>query len=148
VARSDGRGYEPNAYTADFIGVVPAEAPQLLVAIVVMRPDIDRRWGGDTAASCFSRIVSKILSATRLLDYRRPVVASTSEDPSSHALTMPRLVGLPLTRVREFLHRTGCQLVNDAPTPSSRVVAQMPPAGSRIMPGGSVRVAWTRGGEQ
>ncbi len=146
IARSDGKGYEPNAYMADFIGVVPAEAPQLLVAIVVQRPKVERRWGGDTAAGCFSRVVSKVLSATRLLDYRRPLLATSEEEESGKTVEMPELFGLSLQKVRESLGRTGCRLLNEAPSADARVVGQMPQAGSPILPGGVVRVAWTQGG--
>ncbi len=148
IARSDGRGYEPNAYMADFIGVVPAEAPQLLVVIVVQRPSVERRWGGDTAAACFSRVVSKVLSATRLLDYRRSVVASVDEQAPESSAAMPELIGLSKQRVREFLDRAGCRLLNDAPSPDSRVVGQMPQPGSPVLPGGVVRVAWSQGSGQ
>jgi hypothetical protein len=131
---------------ADFIGVVPAEAPQLLVAIVVQRPKVERRWGGDTAASCFSRVVSKVLSATRLLDYQRPVLAKAEEEGTDQTSQMPELFGLSLQSVRESLNRAGCKLLNEAPSADARVVGQMPQAGSPILPGGVVRVAWSQGG--
>jgi hypothetical protein len=147
VALEGGTGYAEGLYIANFIGAAPIEEPQLLVAVVVHQPEVERRWGGDTAASCFSRIVAKILSATRLLEHRVPIVQDHEHERIAR-IEVPRLVGLTAEKASERLQRAGCVLANAAPEPGARVVGQMPTAGSRVRSGGSIRVAWSRGGAE
>ncbi len=140
--------YSDSVYIANFIGVAPADEPQLLVAIVVNQPEVARRWGGDTAAACFSRVVSKILSATRLLEHRQRIVQGSEAREATSVSEVPRLVGLSADKALEQLQRAGCALANSAPDANARVVGQMPTPGSRITQGGLVRVAWSRGGAE
>jgi cell division protein FtsI/penicillin-binding protein 2 len=148
VALEGSKGYADSVYIANFIGFAPAEDPQLLVAIVVNRPSIDRRWGGDTAAGCFSRVVGKVLSATRLLEHRQQQVAQELPSPRPENAEVPKLVGLSVEKAMEQLRRSGCELANEAPNAGSRVVGQMPTPGCLVKSGERVRVAWSRGGDQ
>ena len=143
VARTDGRGYEKDVYTANFIGVAPALDPQLLVAIVVKRPEVKRRWGGDTAAACFSRVVSKILSETRLLEPDHPLLLASSPESVGSKVRIPSLVGMSAEKAQRRLEDQGCRLANEAPSPACRVIGQMPRPGTRFSRGGVVRVAWS-----
>ncbi len=144
VARTDGRGYEKDAYTANFIGVVPALSPQLLVGIVVRRPSVQRRWGGDTAARCFSRVVSKILSGTRLLEPGTSDAAASMAAGRIAQVEAPRLVGLRADEAQRRIAERGCRLANEAPTASARVVGQVPAAGVQLARGATVHVVWSR----
>jgi len=53
LARSDGRGYEPNAYVASFICGAPAANPRVVVLVSIRRPNVKLRKGytGGTVAS-------------------------------------------------------------------------------------------------
>jgi cell division protein FtsI (penicillin-binding protein 3) len=56
-------GYEPRAYTGSFIGAAPAEDPQLVVVMMIHRPDADRGYyGGLVAAPGVRRILGRTLS--------------------------------------------------------------------------------------
>ena len=59
-AAADGTGYEDNQYIVSFIGFLPAERPELLVLVVVDRPQREK-WGGHVAAPVFKRITERIL---------------------------------------------------------------------------------------
>lgn len=50
------KGYAVNKYVANFVGFVPAEAPQLLVAVVVDEPQKGLHFGGVAAAPIFKEI--------------------------------------------------------------------------------------------
>lgn len=39
LARSDGRGYEPNAYVASFVAGAPAEDPEVVVLVSIYKPN-------------------------------------------------------------------------------------------------------------
>ncbi|MDR7564394.1 MAG: penicillin-binding protein 2 [Armatimonadota bacterium] len=53
-------GYEPGRYVASFVGVVPADRPQLAIVVVVDEPR-GAYFGGVVAAPVFSRIASQAL---------------------------------------------------------------------------------------
>lgn len=50
------------SYLSAFVGMVPAEDPALVVAVVIDGPDFEYRWGSASAAPAFSRMVGRILS--------------------------------------------------------------------------------------
>ncbi len=59
--RDDGRGYEANAYTASFVGLFPAEDPQLV--ILVKLDDPKGAYGGVTAAPVTKAVLAAAIAA-------------------------------------------------------------------------------------
>lgn len=53
---------DDGGYLSAFVGMVPAENPSLVVAVVVDGPDYAYRWGSMAAAPAFSAMVSRMLS--------------------------------------------------------------------------------------
>jgi cell division protein FtsI (penicillin-binding protein 3) len=49
-------------YTASFIGMAPAEDPQLVVAVIVQHPDLAHHYGGVAAAPVFSDVMGYALA--------------------------------------------------------------------------------------
>jgi len=66
IARPGGGGYEPGAYVAAFVGIVPADAPRFVVAVVVRRPGGRSHYGGVVAAPAVARMAERILSMHRV----------------------------------------------------------------------------------
>ncbi len=62
VAREDGRGYEPGAYTAVFVGIAPANAPRYVVGMVVRKPKGGAYYGGVVSAPYVANICERTLS--------------------------------------------------------------------------------------
>lgn len=60
VARTDGRGYDPGAFIASFMGFAPASRPRLVIAVAVNRPK-GSHWGATVAAPVFQEIGEKAL---------------------------------------------------------------------------------------
>jgi cell division protein FtsI (penicillin-binding protein 3) len=56
-----GKGYAPDKFVASFIGLVPAEAPRLLVAVIMDEPQ-GRYFGGEVAAPVCHSIMQRIIS--------------------------------------------------------------------------------------
>ncbi|MFH1833490.1 MAG: penicillin-binding protein 2 [bacterium] len=54
-AKTDGAGYDEGRYVASFVGMVPAEAPRLVILVVVDEP-ADSHLGAYVAAPAFSKI--------------------------------------------------------------------------------------------
>jgi len=51
-----------SGYLSAFVGLVPAENPSLVLAVVIDGPDYEYRWGSASAAPVFSTMVSRIVS--------------------------------------------------------------------------------------
>lgn len=65
VARTDGRGYQPGAYIASFVGFADASAigvhKRLTMVVVVEEPRKSSIYGGTVAAPIFKRIMARSL---------------------------------------------------------------------------------------
>lgn len=59
-----GGGYSPDRFVASFIGFAPAEAPRVVIAVVVDEPR-GKIYGGDVAAPVFSAIGEETLRILR-----------------------------------------------------------------------------------
>jgi len=66
IARTDGAGYEPDAYTATFVGIAPADAPRFVIGLVASRPRGPSHYGGVVAAPAVARMAERILGACRV----------------------------------------------------------------------------------
>jgi cell division protein FtsI (penicillin-binding protein 3) len=58
-------GYQPGAYVASFIGMAPADAPKLVVAVVLDQPK-NGHFGGEVAAPVFSQLMAFALAQAKV----------------------------------------------------------------------------------
>ncbi len=63
IARSDGKGYEEDAYVASFIGGAPADRPSVVVMVAIRRPNV-RLGKGYSGGTVAAPVVKEILSKT------------------------------------------------------------------------------------
>ncbi|MCO6005835.1 penicillin-binding protein 2 [Actinoallomurus purpureus] len=61
----NGRGYEGGGYTSTFVGFAPADAPQLVVEVVLQKPQ-NGYYGGQVAAPVFKDVMSFALQSRRV----------------------------------------------------------------------------------
>ena len=59
--------YSDTKYTSSFVGYVPADDPELLIAVVVDEPTTGGYYGGDVAAPAFEEIAELSLQSLRIL---------------------------------------------------------------------------------
>lgn len=64
-ADPDGGGYLAGAYTASFIGMAPADKPELVVAVVVQKPK-NGHYGGTVSAPVFQQVMSYALTKRQI----------------------------------------------------------------------------------
>jgi cell division protein FtsI (penicillin-binding protein 3) len=57
----EGGGYAGDRYVSSFVGMAPASAPRLLVAVMIDEPSDGQYYGGVVAAPVFSRVMSEAL---------------------------------------------------------------------------------------
>lgn len=58
--------YSDSKYTASFVGYLPADDPQLVIAVVVDEPTAGSIYGGDVAAPAFEKIAEFATNALRI----------------------------------------------------------------------------------
>jgi len=61
MARKDGRGYDPDRYTAVFTGFAPLSNPRLVAVIVIQEPSIRLRYGGYVCGPVFKEVIRDAL---------------------------------------------------------------------------------------
>lgn len=152
-------GYSVDKRIASFVGFAPAEAPRLVILVVVDEPE-GQVYGGVVAAPVFSRIASQSLRYLNIaptepvqevvpapLDEtgRKPVAVvskslSGSEAPTAESagLRMPDFNGLSCRQVLQIMEKTG---INVNLKGNGRVIEQHPGAGQPIHYGTEV---WVR----
>ncbi|MCC6810071.1 MAG: transpeptidase family protein [Deltaproteobacteria bacterium] len=60
-------GYAPDKYVSNFVGFAPADAPALVVAVMIDEPEKGKHLGGVAAAPVFQKVASGALSVLGLL---------------------------------------------------------------------------------
>lgn len=65
---SPAKGYLPGKFVASFIGFAPVDEPRIACLVLLDEPHPSKRYGSDSAAPVFARVVRAIANATPLLD--------------------------------------------------------------------------------
>lgn len=67
VARADGRGYEPDAFTSSFVGAAPARRPRIAVLCMISRPNpAEAYYGGTVSAPAVREVIRETLAYLRV----------------------------------------------------------------------------------
>jgi stage V sporulation protein D (sporulation-specific penicillin-binding protein) len=61
-------GYLPGKYVASFIGFAPVDEPKIACLVLLDEPHPSKRFGSDSAAPVFARVVRAIANATAVFD--------------------------------------------------------------------------------
>ncbi|MBN1491851.1 MAG: penicillin-binding protein 2 [Phycisphaerae bacterium] len=62
IARKDGRGFEPGAYTSSFIAAAPASDPEVVVLVMIRKPKRHAYYGGTVAAPAVREVIRRSLA--------------------------------------------------------------------------------------
>jgi cell division protein FtsI/penicillin-binding protein 2 len=132
------RGYLAHRYVSSFVGFAPYEHPKIAAIVMIDEPKWASRFGGDSAAPVFARICRGLATSTTwfddVLSLERLEVAELGSrgTPAPNFLRMDRVAALAAARkLGANVLLTGDQ---------GRVVAQVPPPGSRMNRDGVVRL--------
>ena len=147
-------GYSVDKRVSSFLGMVPADNPELVILVLIDEPK-NQTYGGLVAGPAFSRIGRQALAQLQVTpsnfaDNRSTQTASlsdlivvpelplavTSEDEGSLP-RMPSLLGMSYRQVLQVMERTGLNLRLEG---SGRVVEQQPSPHAPITYGKEVRV--------
>lgn len=158
-------GYEAGAYYASFVGFFPADDPQLVVFVKLDRPQ-GAYYGGAVAAPVTRTTMEAALAARATPLDRTALVRSaarvttvrpgftsatfanqpidpplpplpTAEARGAAGVALPNVSGLPARVAVRRLHALGLRVERSM---DGRIVGTVPPAGSRVVPGDTVRL--------
>ena len=162
--------YSEDHYTASFVGFVPAEKPRLVVAVVLDDPMIGH-YGGDLAGPVFRRVaeaslrylgvppsntkpaVKQVKGADADPIPALMAVAAKIEPPKPELPAPPPPIGAPLPNTvkvpetagmgaRDAVRAVGALGLVPVVEGSGRLVKQVPPAGTAVPKGTSVRLVF------
>lgn len=120
VARADGRGYEPGAYIASFVGFLPETSPRLVCVVSVRKPRTVH-YGSAVAAPVFKRIMSRVVSRDAAL--LMPSVGTVGPQ-------MPNVTGLD--RLDATMRLDGFGVPVRVVGKGTVVIGQWPPASALV----------------
>jgi cell division protein FtsI (penicillin-binding protein 3) len=78
-------GYSEHRYVASFIGMAPADNPDLIMAVLIEEPSGARHFGGSVAAPVFSRVMAGALRLRNIAPDARHSVDAKSDLPGGAA---------------------------------------------------------------
>jgi cell division protein FtsI (penicillin-binding protein 3) len=157
--------YSPDLYTASFVGMIPAERPRLVIAVVLDEPMIGR-YGGDLAGPVFRRVAeaslrylgvtphesgSRVELAVKAVDLSPGPAPGKDNPPDAGAepavtatlaegeTRVPDATGLVAHDAVRAITRAGLLPQIEG---SGRVVRQQPSAGTPAPKGSSVRLVF------
>ncbi len=133
--------YSARGRIASFVGFVPADAPRLVILVLLDEPGTSS-YGGVVAAPIFSAIASGALERLGVTTRRPPALMEVqAETPATDAVPrtadapvagMPSFIGLSLREALERAHELGWTVQVNG---SGYVARQLPPPGAAAAPG-------------
>jgi cell division protein FtsI/penicillin-binding protein 2 len=133
-------GYDSQRFLASFLATAPASDPRVLVLVAYVGARGEMRWGGRSAAPIAREILEHMLLTTHWFDGVAEPVAGDAV-----IARMPDLRGERAADVSRRAQSAGFQFMPPAPSPRARVIGQLPPAGTPMLQGTSVQLAWAEG---
>lgn len=126
-------------YIASFVGVAPADNPQLICLLLLDEPNAGATGGGAIAAPAVGRIFEDVLP---YLGYEPQY---TEENAGKISVTVPDIVGLSTEDALKKLDALGLKI--DPKGKGEKVNSQVPEAGTKLHKG-SVVIAYTQAEEK
>ena len=126
-------------YIASFVGVAPADNPQVVCLLLLDEPNAGATGGGAIAAPAVGRIFEDILP---YLGYEPQY---TDENAEKISVTVPNIVGLSTEDALKKLDALGLKI--DPKGNGEKVSSQVPEAGTKLHKG-SVVIAYTQAEEK
>lgn len=136
--------YSVDKRVSSFIGFAPADAPQMVVLVVLDEPKVEKTYGGLLAAPVFSHIAEQVLRHLHVVADRRKslekpaTLVDVADFPGFSSVTMavdpgmevmPDCQGLSSRQMLRLMEKSGLNIMLRG---VGRVVEQFPVAGQRV----------------
>jgi len=131
-------GYAPGRYVSSFIGYAPEAKPRVACLVLLDEPRPSARFGGDSAAPVFARVIRGVMNATDWFDDALETRVVVQEPRSGREEAVPNFLRMDRAAALERARRIGANVLcrGDA----GRVVAQEPSAGTAMEADGVIRL--------
>ena len=126
-------------YIASFVGVAPADNPQLVCLLLLDEPNAGATGGGAIAAPAVGRIFEDVLP---YLGYEPQY---TEENKEKISVSVPNIVGLTVNEALQKLDAVGLKI--NPKGNAEKIGSQVPEAGTKLHKG-SVVIAYTQAEEK
>nr|WP_187615313.1 penicillin-binding protein [Treponema phagedenis] len=142
MANTNGRGYSKTDYVASCMGIFPANNPEIILYMVVIKP-VGQTYGELIAAPAISKAANEIIDYRGMLRTNAPVVSHSGLIPVSSVqsveigVTMPNLIGKPKRLLAELTNRKDITVIIRG---EGYVVAQKPDAGMPVTKGMTIEL--------
>lgn len=133
--KAEGGKYLQNNYIVSFIGMAPADDPQIVVYVAVDNPKGTVQFGGTVAAPIVGKIMDDSLRAMGV-EKRTKQIEKERTYLDQPLIKLPNLVG----KTREELGDMMYDLKIDASGSGDIVVEQSPKPGVKLKPGSTIRL--------
>jgi cell division protein FtsI (penicillin-binding protein 3) len=142
------KAYKTNAYMSSFVGMFPANAPKVVLLILVDEPQ-KKYYGGAVAGPAFRKMSEKIINILSLYPQQQTPTLVKHTIPESHDLEikrqpmaklgqeMPDLSGMTLSEVRSLLGSNGWVFQFQG---VGLVKKQVPMPNEKILPGTPIEI--------
>lgn len=124
-----------DVHIGSFYGFAPADDPMVSILVIVKEAQVYNDFGSTTAAPFARQILQDVLSYMEV----KPTTEGTPD------VEVPNIEGLTLKEAKKVLNQNGLTLVDDGA--ADVVLAQLPPAGAKLVSGGHVMAYTASQGE-
>ncbi|OLO40792.1 stage V sporulation protein D [Alkalihalophilus pseudofirmus] len=130
----DGR-YLENNHIVSFIGMAPADNPEIVVYVAIDNPKGTVQFGGVVAAPIVGKIIGDSLAAMGV-EKRSDQIEKEKAWNDEPIVETPDLVGLSIREINQAYY----DLKIDASGSGSKVLAQAPEPGVKVKAGSTIRI--------
>lgn len=120
-----------NKYLGDFVGMVPANKPKIMILVMIDRPANQDGYGGMIAAPVFAHIAPLVLRQVGL--WSSTEILPGADLPTPKPVPVPNLVGQEVGKAFGAAHGAGLRLTVLGGGPA--ITSQEPAAGLPLLPG-------------
>lgn len=138
-ALEGGKGYSTDKYNSVFVGLFPADDPQMAILVFYDEPVLGLHWGSTSAAPTFKRMLEDILFMPNCN------IIAFDDRLMQNSLKMPDLRGKHISEAESILNRRGFQYKIEGADSASVVIDQFPKPGVSVDPGHPITVKIGKG---
>ncbi|EIT84989.1 stage V sporulation protein [Fictibacillus macauensis ZFHKF-1] len=130
----DGK-YLQNNHIVSFIGIAPADDPQLVVYVAIDNPKNTVQFGGTVAAPIVGKMMDDSLRAMGI-EKRKNQIEKKKQWPDVDMIEVPNLVGVPVDKLQDMMYELNVKTSGKG----EYIVKQAPAPGVKLKPGSVIRL--------
>jgi stage V sporulation protein D (sporulation-specific penicillin-binding protein) len=134
-----GGGYKQGHYIVSFIGMAPADDPELVAYIAVDNPKAGLVFGGVIAAPIVGNVLADSLHYLNV-PARKNGISREYNYGDIRPVEVPQVAGLAMEEAQKVMIQSAANLKVETVGQGKYAVAQAPTAGAKVAPGSTLRI--------